>query len=154
MGDVLFYHLTRSDLAGTLRLLLEKSLERGWRVAVRGTDPAVMERLDAQLWLGPEDRFLPHALAGGPHDARQPVLLTTAADAANAPDCLMAVAGAGVTAAEAAEHDRVCILFDGTDGAELSGARALWKDLTSAGATAQYWSEETGRWQMKAQSGG
>jgi DNA polymerase-3 subunit chi len=153
MGDVLFYHLTRSGLPQTLGTLLEKSLERGWRVAVRVPDRAEADRLDAALWLGPEDRFLPHGVAGGPHDARQPVLLTTGAEAANAPDCVMAVAGAEVDPAEAARLQRVCILFDGADGDRVAQARAQWRAVTAAGLVAQYWSEESGRWQKKAEAG-
>ena len=30
-------------------------------------------------------------------------------------------------------------------------ARALWTRLSGAGLTLQYWSEETGRWQMKTE---
>jgi len=154
MGEAMFYHLTRSALPATLGLLVEKSLERGWRVAVRGTDPARMERLDAALWLGPEDRFLPHGLAGGPHDARQPVLLTVSDSAPNAPDCLIAVDGAAVAAGEVAGHARVCIVFDGADADQLAHARGQWRALTGAGVHARYWSEEAGRWEMKAESGG
>ena len=154
MGDVLFYHLTRSRLPTALGLLLEKSLGRGWRVAVRGTDPARLDALDEALWLGPEERFLPHGRAGGPHDARQPVLLTDRAEAPNGAHCLMAVDGADVAPEEPAAFDRICILFDGADGGQLAHARAQWKALTGAGAAAQYWSEESGKWEMKAQSGG
>lgn len=154
MGDVLFYHLTRSGLPAALGMLLEKSLARGWRVAVRGTDRARLDQLDQALWLGPEERFLPHGLAGGGHDARQPVLLTDAAEAPNAPDCLMAVDGAEVAPEEVARFARICILFDGADGAQLAHARGQWKALSGAGADAQYWSEESGRWEMKARAGG
>jgi len=152
MGDVLFYHLTRSPLPAVLGMLLEKSLDRGWRVAIRGTDPAALDTLDAALWLGPEERFLPHGLAGGPHDARQPVLLTTAHDAPNAPDCLVAIDAAAVTPDEAASLARSCIVFDGADGAQLAHARGQWKALTAAGLPAQYWSEAEGRWEKKAES--
>ena len=69
MGAAYFYHLTRRPLEATLPLLLEKALAAGWRVAVRGVDAARLDRLDARLWLGPEDGFLPHGRAGGPHDA-------------------------------------------------------------------------------------
>ncbi|MEM1342161.1 MAG: DNA polymerase III subunit chi, partial [Pseudomonadota bacterium] len=65
MSEVFFYHLTRAPLEVTLRLLLEKSLAAGWRVAVRGRSRDMLERLDEQLWLKPEDSFLPHGLAGG-----------------------------------------------------------------------------------------
>ena len=45
--------------------------------------------------------------------------------------------------------ERVCILFDGGDGAAVQAARGQWKALTSAGCKAQYWSEESGRWEKK-----
>ncbi|MCB2115714.1 MAG: DNA polymerase III subunit chi [Rhodobacteraceae bacterium] len=153
MGDVLFYHLTRSPLEVALSMLLAKSLQAGWRVAVRGRDAGRLDWLDQKLWAGPEEGFLPHGLAGGPHDALQPILLTTAAGAPNAPDCLMAVDGAEVTAGECGPLARVCILFDGNDEAAVAAARGQWKALTGAGLAAQYWSEEGGRWQKKAESG-
>ena len=78
MGEAYFYHLTRAPLEVTLRVLLEKSLAQPWRVAVRGRGTDLLDRLDQQLWLG--DGFLPHGRAGGPHDADQPVLLTTDED--------------------------------------------------------------------------
>jgi DNA polymerase-3 subunit chi len=35
MTEVLFYHLTESKLEDALPPLLDKSVERGWRVAVQ-----------------------------------------------------------------------------------------------------------------------
>ncbi len=153
MGAAMFYHLTQRPLEDTLRLLLEKSLAAGWRVAVRGTDPSRLETLDRALWLGPQDSFLPHGLAGGEQDAAQPILLTTSVSAPNTAQCLMAVHLADVSAADVSAMERVCILFDGYDQAALDHARGQWKALTGAGVMAQYWSEESGRWEMKAQSG-
>lgn len=149
MGEALFYHLTRSTLEDTLAALLPRALERGWRVVLRGTDAARLARLDERLWLQPEEGFLPHGLAGGPHDPDQPVLLTTGPERPNGADCLFAVDGAEVTAAEARELARVCILFDGADPAAVERARGLWRALTAAGIAAQYWSEEDGRWRMR-----
>ncbi len=148
-----FYHLTRNPLEATLPALLEKSLAAGWRVVVRGTSEDRMRWLDEKLWLGAEEGFLPHGLSGGPHDADQPILLTTAPDMPNAAACLMAVDGADVTAEEAAALTRVCILFDGNDDAAVAHARSQWAALTGAGVAAQYWSEESGRWQKKAERG-
>lgn len=152
MGAAYFYHLTRNPLEQTLPVLLGKAREAGWRIAVRGREQARMEWLDDRLWLGPEEGFLPHGLAGGPHDAAQPILLTTGA-AANDPACLMAVDGADVAPDEVARMERVCILFDGNDEAALNRARSQWKALTDAGCAAQYWSEESGRWEKKAEKG-
>lgn len=151
MGAAFFYHLTRRPLVDTLAMLLTKSLENKWKVAVRGTNLAGLEALDKALWLKPEDGFLPHGMAGGPQDADQPVLLTTGVDAANAPQCVMSVHGADVSADEVATLDRVCILFDGNDEDALDHARGQWKTLKDAGASAQYWSEESGTWEKKAE---
>ncbi|MDF3413883.1 DNA polymerase III subunit chi [Sulfitobacter sp. M57] len=152
MGAAYFYHLTRRPLVETLRMLLSKSLENDWNVAVRGTDVQALADLDRVLWLGPEEEFLPHAMAGGDDDALQPVLLTTAETAENAPDCVMSVHGAAVTVEEVAALQRVCVLFDGEDEAALNVARGQWKALKAAGASAQYWSEESGRWEKKAET--
>ena len=148
MGNALFYHLTRSPAESLLPVLIGKSLAAGWQVELRGTDPARMERLDLHLWQG--DGFLPHGLAGGPHDARQPVLLTLAGQgAANAPACLMALDGAEVAPGECQALTRTCIIFDGGDATATARARDQWRVLTGAGVAAEYWSEESGRWERK-----
>ena len=151
MGAAYFYHLTRNPLEVTLPQILGRAMQAGWRVAVRGRDPARMDWLDRQLWMGASDGFLPHGLAGGAHDAAQPVLLTTGAEAANDPACLMTVDGAEVGADEVQRLERVCVIFDGNDPTAVQIARAQWKALTDAGCAAQYWSEESGRWEMKAE---
>ena len=152
MGEVFFYHLTRRPLEAVLPDLLEKSRGRGWAVLVRGRDGGRMDWLDQKLWLGAEDGFLPHGVEGGPHDAEQPVLLTLAETPANRPACLMLVDGAEVSAEEVSRLERACILFDGADPAAVQAARAQWRALTGAGCAAQYWSEESGRWEMKAEA--
>lgn len=150
MGAVFFYHLTRRPLEATLPLLLERSLDQGWRVVVRGRDADRMAWLDERLWLGPEDAFLPHGLSGGPHDALQPILLTT--DPGLTADCLICIDGAVPAPEEVKTAERTCLLFDGEDAAAVQDARGQWKALTEAGCAAQYWSEESGRWEKKAES--
>src|SRR3954471_24492685 len=61
MTEVLFYHLQNMSLESVLPPLLEKSLERGWRVVVQSTSPERTEALDAHLWTYSDDSFLPHA---------------------------------------------------------------------------------------------
>lgn len=136
----------------TLAMLLGKATGAQMRVVVRGTDLGRMGWLDEKLWAGADDGFLPHGLVGGAHDALQPVLLTTGTDAPNAARCLMTVDGAAVEAQDVAAMDRVCVLFDGNDPDALSVAREQWKALKDAGASAQYWSEESGRWEKKAET--
>ena len=148
MGNALFYHLTRSPAEQLLPGLIGKSLAAGWRVELRGKDAERMDWLDRQLWQG--DGFLPHGLVGGPHDASQPVLLTVPGQpAANASSCLMALDGVAVAADEIPNLNRACIIFDGGDSAAVARARDQWRELTGAGVTAEYWSEESGRWERK-----
>jgi len=148
MGAVFFYELQGAPLEVTLPMLIEKARGQGWRVLVRGTDPDLLARLDDALWQGAVDAFLPHGMAGGPHDAEQPVLLgdVPAADFA----CVMAVGGASVTPQEADDLARACILFDSHDTAKAQ-AWVQWKALTEAGVAAQYWAQEDGRWVKKAE---
>ena len=149
MGDVYFYHLSELSLEATLPTLLQKSLAAGWKVAVRSGDDALIERLDATLWLG--EGFLPHGIAGGPHDADQPILLTNG-ETANGAQCVMAVGQATVEVAEAKLASRVCILFSDADRPAVEHARSQWRVMSDAGHAAQYWSDEGGRWQKKAEN--
>ncbi|WP_295078974.1 DNA polymerase III subunit chi [Tabrizicola sp.] len=152
MGTVMFFHLIQSAPADTLAINAPRALGQGWRVMVRGTDPAALDLLDQALWLkGGDDSFLPHGLEGGPQDADQPVLLGLGAPV-NGAKVLALVDGAEATDAEIAALERVWVLFDGNDDARLQAARGQWKAMTAAGHAAQYWSEESGRWEKKAES--
>lgn len=152
MGAAYFYHLTAAPLEATLPMLIGKARAAGWRVAVRGTSDDRLDWLDQKLWL--TEGFLPHGRAGGPHDALQPVLLTTAREMPNGAACLMAVDGAAVDAGEVTALDRVCILFDGNDERAVEAARGQWRTLTAAGCAAQYWSQAGGSWEKKAEHAG
>lgn len=151
MTQALFYHLTRSTPEQLLPSLAGKSLEAGWRVELRGRDPARQAALDEALWRG--EGFLPHGLAGGPHDSRQPILLTLDAAPPPAPNgaaCLVALDGARLAPSECQSLERVCIVFDGNDPAAVERAREQWRELRAAGIPAQYWGEASGRWERRA----
>ncbi|MCV6824608.1 MULTISPECIES: DNA polymerase III subunit chi [Halocynthiibacter] len=152
MGEVYFYHVTQKPLVSTLYTLLEKSLQAGWRVAVRGQDPQYLSHLDTALWSERNDGFLPHGVVGGDHDADQPILLTFKAESENGATSVIAVDGAEVTKQDAEAMQRVSILFDGNKPEDVDRARAQWKSLTGEGVKAVYWSEETGSWAKKAES--
>ncbi len=146
----MFYHLTRSDADATVLTLLPRAAAAGWRVMIRAQGRAPLERLDARLWVDPEDGFVPHGIEGGPHDADQPVLLGQGR-AVNGAHALVLIDGADVTPDEAQGLERVWTIFDGGDLQAVAQARALWTRLTGAGVSAQYWSEESGRWEKKAE---
>lgn len=151
MGAAYFYHLTHSTVEETLPLLTGKAMGAGWRVAIRATAAQRLEWFDQVLWRGGAEDFLPHGIAGGDHDALQPVLLTTQPELSNQAHCLITVDSAEVGADEVQSLDRVCVVFDGSNPDQLNHARFQWKSLTDAGCSAQYWSEESGSWQKKAE---
>lgn len=149
MTEVLFYHLTESKLEDALPPLLDKSVERGWRVAVQGRDSAMRDRLDSHLWTFREDSFLPHGTDEGDSPEHQPVLLTLSADNVNDAKVRFFVDGAEATAIES--YDRVVFMFDGYDQSQLEGARAQWKKLKGEGHKLTYWQQtQEGRWEKKA----
>ncbi len=154
MGSALFYHLTEAPLEQALLMLLGKARQAGWRVAVRGVDAERLDWLDKKLWLAGDESFLPHGRSGGPHDALQPILLTTGQATPNRANCVMSIDGAPVTANEVTEFDRVCILFDGNTPGAVDVARDQWRDLSKANCHAQYWAQEDGKWVMKTETGG
>ncbi|EKE45822.1 DNA polymerase III subunit chi [Oceaniovalibus guishaninsula JLT2003] len=151
MGAAYFYHLTRRPLEAVLPQLLDRALAAGWRIAVRGANARRLALLDDALWREPADGFLPHGLQGGPHDDRQPILLTN--DPGPHPDrqCLICIEGAPFTPEEVAGAERVCVIFDGGDADALRKARLQWSDLVRAGGSATYWSEESGKWEKKSE---
>jgi len=153
VGAVYFYHLTENPLEQTLPMLVGKAQGAGWRVLVRGRNLALLEQLDAQLWQGAPTSFQPHGLAGGAHDASQPVLLGVDVPS-DGFGCVMSVDGAELTATDVGLAERACVIFDGHDQAALTHARTQWKALTDAGCVAQYWAQDMGSWVKKAESSG
>jgi DNA polymerase-3 subunit chi len=151
MPEAFFYQLNGDSPEAVLPRMLDMALQKGWRIEVRGDGPDRMERLDQVLW-GPGDEFRPHGLAGGPHDADQPILLTAGpvGGPGNAPrDCLFALDGAPVSEAEARASQRVCIVFDGADPEVLNTARSQWKALTGSGLAARFYVREEGTWALR-----
>ena len=147
MTEVLFYHLESQPLERVIPILLEKSLERGWKVVVETGSPERAEALDSLLWTYRDDSFLPHALAGAETDAQQPVLITTGADNPNGAQVRFYVDRAVPKSGEG--YQRVVFMFSGHDPDAVTEARAAWKALRD-GNEVTYWQQEPGgRWVKK-----
>jgi DNA polymerase-3 subunit chi len=106
--------------------------------------------LDAALWTKEAASFLPHGLAGTPHDPDQPILLSDRllAPAPNGARLLMLVGQPLPPEAEA--FDRIFLLFeDGTDA--HARARADWRAAANrATLERSYWQQtESGGWARK-----
>ncbi len=155
MSEIRFYHLTRTPLEMTLPGLLEKSLQRGWRVLVQCGSKSQLEFLDERLWTAKPDSFLPHGQAEAESPEQQPVLLATDLNNLNGANVLMLVGGAQSTPEKMAGFELACLFFDGNDPAAVDAARADWKAVSAADLQAVYWAQDNeGHWQQKAKSGG
>jgi DNA polymerase-3 subunit chi len=105
---------------------------RGRRVLVRAGDAAEAGRLDQALWTVAPDSFLPHAVAGGPDAAAEPVLIT--AGRAGNPNSAEAVIllhppEEGPPLGFAVVH----LLLPAADGPELAACRELYRRLSQGG---------------------
>ena len=150
MTELLFYHLHRQPIEKVLPALLEKSLERGWRVIVQAATDERIEALDAHLWTYRDDGFLPHGTWREGDAAAQPVLLTVNDGNPNAANVRFLIDGAPVPE-DAASYQRIVLVFDGDDEDAVAAARAHWADAKAEGFDATYWQpDEQGRWAKKA----
>ena len=149
MTEVWFYHLQGQSLEGVLPTLLERSLERGWRVVVQAASEERVEALDAHLWTYRDDGFLPHGTWRETEAAAQPVVLTLQDHNPNAANVRFLVEGADIPA-DAAEYQRLVLLFDGDDDEAVAAARQRWTAAKDAGHEVTYWQQdERGRWVRK-----
>ena len=150
MTELLFYHLQGQKLEGVLTPLLEKSLERGWRVVVQGASEERMEALDALLWTYSDDSFLPHGTWREAEAAEQPVLLTLTESNPNGANVRFLVDGAAMPP-DAEAYQRIVLMFDGEDEDAVAAARGQWSEVKARGFEATYWQpDDRGRWVKKA----
>jgi DNA polymerase-3 subunit chi len=140
-----FYQLGGTPPEQVIASIAEKVLANDGRVLVVARDEGALARLDRQLWDHGTASFLPHGIAGGSSDSRQPILLSTQVDAPNLARNLLIADGEWRDAALGFE--RAFYLFDGDT---LEGARLAWKLLSGReGIERRYWANEGGKWVEK-----
>ena len=150
MTEVLFYHLQGKKLEGVLSDLLERSLERGWRVVVQAGSEERVDALDAHLWTYKDDSFLPHGTDRDPEATQQPVLFSIGDANLNAANVRFLIDGAALPS-DAESYQRIVLVFDGDDDDAVAAARAQWTEAKNRGFETTYWQpDDTGRWVKKA----
>src|ERR1700691_4996008 len=112
MTEILFYQLQGQSLEQGMLPPIQKSLERGWRVAVQASSDERIEALDAHLWTWRDDAFLPHGTWRDAEAAEQPVLLTLDETNPNGAVVRFLVEGAALPG-DLAAYQRLVVLFDG-----------------------------------------
>jgi DNA polymerase III subunit chi len=149
MTEFLFYHLKGQTPEQVLPALLQKSVERGWRVAVQASSEERVEALDAHLWTWRDDSFLPHSTWRDGEAAEQPILLTLHEHNPNGATVRFLIDGAPVPS-DASVYERLVVLFDGNDPDAVEAARARWSAAKAVGFEVTYWqADENGRWQRQ-----
>src|SRR5262249_55984570 len=142
MTEIWFYHLQSQPLERVLPNLIEKSLEKGWRVALQAKSEERLDALDAWLWTFSDESFIAHGRAGDGDPDLQPVYLTMGIENPNRAALRLFVEGAEIVPAlkvAGASYARVVALFDGRGAEELALARAQWKEVRELGFAATYW---------------
>jgi DNA polymerase-3 subunit chi len=141
-----FYQLGQIPLEQVVGSIADKLLAQDARLLIVAEDDTLLARLDRMLWDQGASSFVPHGLAGGPDDARQPILLSTSPDAPNLARNMLIADGQWREAA--LNYDRAFYLFDND---ALEGARLAWKLLSGReGVERNFWAREDGRWVQKA----
>lgn len=148
MTEILFYHLEQRPAEAVLPLLLEKTLERGWRAAVQVGDVAELDALDAALWTYRDDSFLPHGMGEGDHAAEHPIALV--ADKSNANNAQIRFFVKGAVPIEVGDYERLVFMFDGHNPDAVTRARQAWKALKPDHQLTYWQQEPNGKWAKKA----
>lgn len=137
-----FYQLSRDPAPATAAVLAGKVMGAGERLLVIANDADLLKATSKALWEASDDSFLANAMAGGAHDARQPVLLSHDVAAANGATMLLIADGQWRDPGNS--FKRVMFLFDQET---IDGARSTWRTLGDAeGTERHFWKQDGGRW--------
>ena len=149
MSEVLFYHLEHQKLEQVLPLLLDKTLQRGWRAVVQTNDENHVASLSNSIWTWREDSFLAHGSKAQGNGEYQPIWLCSDDETPNGAQVRFCVNG--TTAATPEQFERTIYMFDGNDEAAVLHARQQWKKLKDTELEITYWRQDAnGRWEKKA----
>ena len=137
------FYLLSSGTADAVLARIAKSVKgAGERLLVVSDDAEQLAVLDKALWEHFPEEFLAHGRAGETGEARQPLLLSPACDAANG---ARHVAFAdGLWRDEAFGFERAFLVFDNRT---LDAARGAWRMLGEReDVERHFWKQEGGSW--------
>ena len=121
-----FYQLSRDPVDRVVALLARKVMDAGQRLVVVDADPDRRTEISNALWAQDGAIFLAHGQAGGPDDARQPILIGESCAAANEAKMAILTDGQWRDEAEANGFERVMLLFDAQ---ARDAAASLWRQF-------------------------
>ncbi len=141
-----FYHLQRTTLERAAPPLLEKCLERGWRVLAVSPDVARRGALDEALWTYADNSFLAHGQveAEGLDPGQQPILISQGCENLNG--AAVALLMDGTQLPVDAPFERCMVMFDDGDSNARQTARDQFKAAKDAGLEARYFQQGPRGW--------
>ena len=153
-----FYQVSRDPAEAVVALLALNTVKAGERLLVVGADQARLDRVSEALWSAQgrrqEQPFLANGRTGGPHDARQPVLLSDRVDPANGARFVALADGVwrdevlDFGPGDSGAFERVFLVFD---DATVAAARECWRKLGQhEGLERKFWKQEDGGWVQAA----
>ena len=162
MTTLLFYQVAESTPAAVdavLPSLLGKIVGTGQPILLLAPTAERAQRIDEHLWGYAAESFLPHAQAGTPRDAAQPILVGNLeqqpeilpllpANQANRLPVLLAGAEAPLPTLLGTNPEKLCYLFS-TAPTDVARARTLYKQFKDAGHSLRYFAQEGERWVQK-----
>ena len=128
--NIWFYHLESQPLHAVLPVLVEKTLNRGWRAILRFSTQERLEAIDGALWTYREEFFLPHGTV--PRRPRRTPARVSDDRWRQSQRRACAVPAGGGEESEPKQFARIIRLFDGADGEARALARQEWKDAKAA----------------------
>ena len=138
-----FYLLELGGPELALAPLAGKVLETGGRLLVVAGEAGAREKLSAALWSAGAESFLANGIAGGEHDARQPILIADDVVPANGARFLALADGVWREPGEG-DFDRVLLVFG---EAERMAARDTWRLLKGReGWACRFFRREGRKW--------
>jgi DNA polymerase-3 subunit chi len=136
-----FYQLSRDPAELVLPALAQGTLKASERMLVVSEDEGQLTRISEALWTKVPESFLAHGMAGGEHDARQPILLSQEPVPANGARYLALADGMW------REFDSVTRVFLLFPPERIDDARGTWRMLGKReGVERKYWRQEGGKW--------
>ena len=149
MPQVDFYHLTSSDMAEALVMLVKKSQLAGKNVLVQCPRPAA-EAMDEALWTQDPESWIPHGLddADGASHAHAWIMSVPEGNPISA-EFLFLLHGA--ERPDMTSFERVFNLFDGRSDAQLSEARSQWQEWRKNEALEMRYfaQDDEGKWEKR-----
>lgn len=137
-----FYQLGGEAVERVIPVLAARVKANGVRLLVVSEDAAQLKAIGDALWAERPDDFLANGMAGGTHDARQPILLAQTCESSNGAELVMFADG--IWRDEATRFERALLLFG---EATLDGARAAWRKLGEhEDIERRFWKREGGKW--------